>query len=475
MGKLVGEGLQISFNGKLLSELATKTSRRMHWLPQDRVVMEQWLRANHTTAFLNDTSDACLNQLAFAIGLDFRRLNEDQKNVVKAKMRSSLKYTLNKLKVSGEVSERWDPEGKQVVLHWTQSAGQTLREVHDSINNDPCPAPPTHQLAPRVWSTDDHQGRVPGTGTTLSSKLLSQTHPTIPTYSVQTDPFEDDEFERAAEEFYRQKDHIDQPPPYSAQANFVEVDLERATEDFYRAKAHLDRFADLIKSAYKTKYQDAIAQHTSVVPDTRRHSVREVDMPVDRGQAARKESRTTGQEPASGSNYIDLERHNTSSRSLMPEMAERKSPALHESESTRAHRKFVEELRGRSHMSKTMPKITEPAVTSVEEAACTRCDEHFQKRLLKTSIPDTVPGRRQSVQDHRALRERSRSDNKVLQRQSPSNQKLIQWQLRTFPYKELTPVSLHPDLVNGVKWPKAMWFCLGLLLALVLSCYLFGV
>ncbi|KAF5716318.1 hypothetical protein FGLOB1_2598 [Fusarium globosum] len=443
MGKLVGEGLQISFNGKLLSELATKTSRRIHWLPQDRVVMEQWLRANHTTAFLEDTSDACLEQLAFTIGLDFRRLNGDQKKVVKAKMRSSLKYTLNKLKVSGEVSERWDPQGKQVVLDWTQSAGQTLRGIHDSINNTPCPAPPTHQLAPRVWSTDDHQGQVPGTGTTLSSKQTSQMHPTVPSYFLQASPAEDDELEFAAEEFYRQKDHVDQPPPYSAQANFVEVDLERATEDFYRAKAHLDRFADLINSTYKTKDQDAIAHYTSVVPDTRRHSARQVAISVDRGQAARKESRTTGQEPASGSNYIGPERHNTSSRSLMPEMAERKSPALHESESTRTHRKFVEELQGRSHMSKTTPKMNEPAVTAVEEAACTRCDEHFQKRLLKTSIPDTVPGRRQSVQDHRALWQRARSDNKVRQRSSPSNQKPIQRQPRMVPPKELTPFEIH--------------------------------
>ncbi|CCT76172.1 uncharacterized protein FFUJ_14195 [Fusarium fujikuroi IMI 58289] len=475
MGKLVGEGLQISFNGKLLSELATKTSRRMHWLPQDRVVMEQWLRANHTTAFLDNTSDACLEQLAFTIGLDFRRLNGDQKKVVKAKMRNSLKYTLNKLKVSGEVSERWDPQVKQVVLDWTQSSGQILRGIHGSINNSPCSATPTHQLAPRVWSTDDHQGRTPGTGTTLSSKQVSQTHPTIPPYSAQTNPVEDDELELEAEEFYRQEDHVDQPSPYSAQANFVEVDLERAKEDFYRAKAHLDRFANLINSTYKTKDQHAIARYPSVVPDTRKHSAREVEISMGREQAARKESQTKGHELANGRNHINLETQKTSSWSLMPEMAERKSPALHESESTRAYRKFVEELRGRSHMSKTMPKITEPAVTSVEEAPCTRCDEHFQKRLLKTSIPDTVPGRRQSVQDHRALRERSRSDNKVLQRISPSNQKPIQWQPRKFPYKELTPVSLHPDLVNGVKWPKAMWFCLGLLLALVLSCYLFGV
>ncbi|CVL07188.1 uncharacterized protein FMAN_15317 [Fusarium mangiferae] len=475
MGKLVGEGLQISFNGKLLSELVTKTSRRMHWLPQDRVVMEQWLRANHTTAFLEDTSDACLQQLAFAIGLDFRRLNEGQKKVVKAKMRSSLKYTLNKLKVSGEVSERWDPEGKQVVLDWTGSSGQTLRGIHDSINNTPCPAPPTHQLLPRAWSTDDHQGRVPGTGNPLPSNQMSQTHPTIPPYSMQMNPVEDDELERAAEEFYRQEDHIDQPPPYSAQANFVEVDLERTTEEFYRARAYLDQFSDLISARDKTKDQDTIAQYISVVPDTRRHSAREVDMSVDRRQAARKESRTAGQELARRRNYINLETQKTSSRSLMPEMAERKSPALHESESTRAHRKFVKELRRGSHMSKTTPKMNEPAVTAVEEATCTRCDEHYQKRLLETSVPDTVPARRQSVRDHRALRQRSCSDNKVLQRPSPSNQKPIQRPSRTVPYKELSLVSLHPDLVNGVKWPKAMWFCLGLLLALVLSCYLFGV
>lgn len=447
----------------------------MYWLPQDRVVMEQWLRANHTAAFLDDTRDACLEQLAFAIGLDFRRLNGDQKKVVKAKMRSSLKYTLNKLKVSGEVSERWDPRGKQVVLDWTQSSGHTLREIHDSINNPPCPAPPTHQLTSRVWSTDDHQGRVPGTGNPLPLNQMSQTHPTIPPYSVHTNPVEDDQLLRAAEEFYRQEDHVDQPPPYSAQANFVEVDLERATEDFYRAKAHLDRFSDLINSTYKTKDQDVIAQYQSVVPDTRRHSAREVDRSVDRRQAARKESRITGRELVRRRNHMDLDTHNTPSRSSTPEMAERKSPALHESESTRAYRKFVEELRGRSHMSKTTPKMNEPAVTAVEEAACTRCDEHFQKRLLKTSVPDTVPARRQSVKDHRAPRQRARSDKKFLQRPSRSDRNSIQRQPRMVPYNELTPVSLHPDLVNGVKWPKAMWFCLGLLLALVLSCYLFDV
>ncbi|KAF5651904.1 hypothetical protein F25303_3805 [Fusarium sp. NRRL 25303] len=475
MGKLVGEGLQIRFNGKLLSEVATKTSRRMHWLPQDRVVMEQWLRANRTTAFLEDTSDACLNQLAFTIGLDFRRLNEDQKKVVKAKMRSSLKYTLNKLKVSGEVSERWDPQGKQVVLDWTRSSGHTLREIHDSINNSPCSATPAHQLPPRAWSTDDHQGRILGTGNPLPSKQMSQTTPTIPPYSVQTNSVEDDELERTAEEFYRQEDHVDQPPPYSAQANFVEVDLERATEDFYRAKAHLDRFADLINSTYKTKDQEAIPRYAYATPDTQRHSAREVEIPMGREQAARKESPTTGHELANGSDCINLETQKTSLRSLMPEMAERKSSALHESKSTRAHRKFVEELRGRSHMSNTTPKITEPAVTAVEEAACTRCDEHFQQRLLKISVPNTVPARRQSVQDHRALQQRSRSDDKALQWPSRSDRNSIQRQPRTVPYKELTPVSLHPDLVNGVKWPKAMWFCLGLLLALVLSCHLFGV
>lgn len=469
------EGLQIRFNGKLLSELATKTSRRMYWLPQDRVVMEQWLRANHTTAFLEDTSDACLEQLAFTIGLDFRRLNGDQKKVVKAKMRSSLKYTLNKLKVSGEASERWDPRGKQVVLDWTHSSGQTLRGIHGNIKIPPFPAPPIHQLTSRVWSTDDHESRVSGTGNPLPLKQTSQMHPTVPPSSVQTNPIEDDELELADEEFYRQKDHVDQPPPYSAQANFVEVDLERATEDFYRAKDHLDRFADLINSTYKTRDRDTIAQYSSVLPDTRRHSAREVDRSVDHGQAARKESRTTGQALAGGRNHIDLDTHKTPLRSLTPEMAERKSPALHESESTRAHRKFVEELRGRSHMSKTASKMTDPAVAAVEEAACTRCDDHFQQRLLRTSVPDTVPAQRRSIQDHRALRERYRSDNKFLQRPSRSDRNSIQRQPRMVPYNELTPVSLHPDLVNGVKWPKAMWFCLGLLLALVLSCYLFGV
>ncbi|KAF5542072.1 hypothetical protein FPHYL_11653 [Fusarium phyllophilum] len=44
------EELQIKFNGKLLSELASKTSRRIHWFHQDRVAMEQWLQLTCVSA-----------------------------------------------------------------------------------------------------------------------------------------------------------------------------------------------------------------------------------------------------------------------------------------------------------------------------------------------------------------------------------------------------------------------------------------
>ncbi|KAF5682099.1 hypothetical protein FDENT_7796 [Fusarium denticulatum] len=473
MGKLVGEGHQIKFNGKLLSELATKTSRRIHWLPQDRVVMEEWLRANRTTTFLEDTSDTCLNQLALAIGLDFRRLNEEQKTLVKAKMRSSLRYTLNKLKLSGEVSERWDPRGKQVVLDWTQGEGNSLRVIRDSINNSPCAAPPTHHLTPPVLPTYDHQSRTPGTSNRRSSKHISQMHPTASRSSVQVDPLEGG-LEREPDDFYRLVDHLDQPPPYSVQANFVETDLQRATEEFHLQKAHLDKFEDAMDPRYKKRTQKSIAQCASAARDTRRHSDREVEIPMGRGQAVRKETITADRILARGRDHINLEPCKTSLRSLTPEMAERKSPALHESDSTKAHRKFIQELREGSYVSGTTTKNAKGMIPAVDEVVWTRADEHFQQRLVNTSVPDTPPVPQRSVLGDRALRQRSCSDNKAVQRPTQSDRKDAQRQRRTIPFTEPSPIFLHPDLVNGVEWPWEMKLCLGLLLALWLSCYLFG-
>ncbi|KAF5555145.1 hypothetical protein FMEXI_1665 [Fusarium mexicanum] len=424
MGRLVGEGSQIKFNGKLLSELATKSSRRMHWLPQDRVAMEQWLRANHTTAFLEDTGDASLDQLALTIGLDFRILDKDQKRVAKAKMCSSLKYTLNKLKISGEVSERWDPEGKRVVLDWRQSAGRYLRGLHDSGINSLYPVPP-HHPTPRTLTFNDHRRRAPETDSTLSSKQMSRMYPTVPPYSGRVTPLER-ELEQAPEEFYRQKDHDDQPPPYTVQANFVETDLQRATEEFFRQKAYLDQFEDLISKRYKTKAQDALVQQASAVSRTQRHSQREVEIPMRRGQTARMEARTI---MAGGENHINLEIRKTSSWPLTPEMAERKSPALHESDSTRAHRRFVNSLR-----------------RALDEVVCTRADRDFQQRLANAFVPDTLLVPRRSDQDHGALRQRSRSDNKVLQRPSRSDHKAAQQRPRFITLKEPSPGYLHPDL-----------------------------
>ncbi|KAF5675742.1 C2H2 transcription factor [Fusarium denticulatum] len=416
MGNLVDEGHQIKFNGKLLSELATKPSRRIHWLPQDRVKMEQWLRANRTTAFLEDTSDTCLNQLALAIGLEFRRLDQEQKTLVKAKMRSSLKYTLNKLKLSGEVSERWDPRGKQVVLDWTQSKGRSLRGIQDGINNSPCAAPPTHHLTPPV----------------LPTRFLPP--------------------ERSSRS----------ATPYSVQANFVETDLQRATEEFYRQKAHLDKFEDLISPRHKTNHQGAIAQYVSAVRDTRRHSDREVELSMGRGQAARKETPTADRTLARGRDHINLEPCKTSLRSLTPEMAERKSPALHESDSTKAHRKFIQKLREGSYLSGTTTKNDEGMIPEVDEVVWTSADEHFQQRLVNTSVPDTPPVPKRSAAGNRALRQQSSSNNKVLQRSSRPDQPKSPTSL----YKEPSLVYPHPDLVNGVKWTFGMRLCLGLLVAL---------
>ncbi|KAF5555100.1 hypothetical protein FNAPI_6229 [Fusarium napiforme] len=469
MGKLTGEGHQIKFNGKLLSELATKISRRIHWLPQDRVKMEQWLRANRTTAFLEDTSDTCLNQLALAIGLDFRRLNKEQKTLVKAKMRSSLKYTLNKLKVSGEVSERWDPRGKQVVLDWTQSESHSRHGIRDGLNNSPCVAPPTLHLTPPVLPTYDHQSRTPGTSNTFSSRHISQKHPTASNSAVQSDSLEDG-LDREPEDFYRQDDHLDQPPPYSVRANFVDIDLERATEEFYLQKAHLDRFEDIICQRHRTKSQDAIAP--SAARDTQRRSDREVEIPMGRGQAARKETPTADRTVARGGDYINPKPYKTSLRPLTLEMAERKSPALLESDSTKAHRKFIQELREGSYISRPTTKNADGMIPPVDEAVCTRADEHFKQRLVNTSVPDTLPVRRRSGPDHTALRRQDRSEHKAAQRPSQLDRKSISPRPRNIAVKESSPIYLHPDLVKGVD--RTVLFCLGLLLAWFLICYLFG-
>ncbi|KAF5689772.1 hypothetical protein FCIRC_1235 [Fusarium circinatum] len=470
MGKLVGEGSQIKFNGKLLSELATKTSRRMHWLPQDRVAMEQWLRANHTTAFLEDTGDASLDQLALTIGLDFRRLDKDQKTVAKAKMCSSLKYTLNKLKMSGEVNERWDPESKRVILDWAQSAGRHLRGVQDSEINPLGPVPPHHATS-RTLTFDDHQCRAPETDNTPSSKQMSRMYPIVPPYPGRVTPLER-ELEQAPEEFYRQKDHDDQPPPYTAQANFVETDLQRATEEFFRQKAYLDQFEDLISKRYKTKAQDALVQQASAVSRTQRHNQREVEIPMCCGQTARMEARATDRRKARGEDQINLEICKTSSWPLTPEMAERKSPALHESDSTRAHRQFVNGLRRGSYpicQPKPVGTTTHHTIPALDEVVCTRADEVFQQRLAHTFVPDTLLVPRRSDHGHGALRQRSRSDNKVLQRSSRSDHKVIQPQSRVIILKEPSSGYLHPDLVRGIEWPNAMRFCAGLLVVLLLS------
>ncbi|RBQ77544.1 hypothetical protein FVER14953_21741 [Fusarium verticillioides] len=469
MGKLTGEGHQIKFNGKLLSELATKPSRRIYWLPQDRVKMEQWLRANRTTTFLEDTSDTRLNQLALAIGLDFRRLNEGQKTLVKAKMRSSLKYTLNKLKVSGEVSERWDPRGNQVVLDWTQSEGHSLRGIRDGIKIPPYAAPPTHHLAPPVLPTYDHQSRTPGTSNTVSLRHISQKHPTASNSAVQLDSLEDG-LDREPEGFYRQNDHLDQPPPYSVQANFVDIDVERATEEFYRQKAHLDKFEDIISQSHRTKNQDAIGPYAA--RDTRRRSDREVEILMGRGQAAGKETPAAHRTLDRGRNHVNLEPCKTSLRSLTPEMAERKSPALHESDSTKAHRKFIQKLREGSYVSGTMTKNVEGMIPEVDEVEWTSADEHFQQRLVNTSVPDTLPVRRRSGLDHTALRRQDRSNYKAARRSSRSDRKFISQRSQTIAFKESSPIHLHPDLVKGVD--RTVLFCLGLLLAWFLICYLFG-
>ncbi|KAF5986970.1 hypothetical protein FBULB1_2176 [Fusarium bulbicola] len=453
MGKLVGEGSQIKFNGKLLSELATTSSRRMHWLPQDRVAMEQWLRANHTTAFLEDTGDASLDQLALTIGLDFRRLDKDQKRVAKAKMCSSLKYTLNKLKISGEVRERWVPEGKRVILDWTQSAGRHLRGLHDSEINSLYPVPPAHHATPRTLTFDDHQRRALETDNTPSSKQMSRMYPTVPPNSGRVTPLAR-ELEQAPEEFYRQKDHDDQPPPYTVQANFVETDLQRATEEFFRQKAHLDQFEDLISKRYKTKAPDALAHQVYAVSRTQRHSQREVEIPMRCGQTARMEARTIDRTMARGENQMNLEIRKT--WSLTPEMAERKSPALHESDSTRAHRQFVNGLRRGSYpiyQPKPEGTTTEHITPALDEVVCTRADQVFQQRLANASVPDTLLVPRRSDQDHGALRQRSRSDNKVLQRPSRSDRKVFQPRPRVVTLKEPSPKYLHPNLVRGIEWP----------------------
>ncbi|KAF5585374.1 hypothetical protein FPANT_7541 [Fusarium pseudoanthophilum] len=469
MGKLTGQGHQIKFNGKLLSELATKTSRRVHWLPQDRVKMEQWLRANRTTAFLQDTSDTCLYQLALAIGLDFRRLNKEQKTLVKAKMRSSLKYTLNKLKVSGEVSERWDPCGKQVVLDWTQSESHSLRGIRNGLNSSPCAAPPTHHLTPPVLPTYDHRSRTPVTSNTALSRHISQKHPTASNSAVQSDSLEDG-LDREPEDFYRQNDHLDQPPPYSVRANFVDIDLERATEEFYRQKAQLDKFEDIITQRYKTKNQDTIA--ASAVRDTRKLSDREVEIPMGRRQAARKDTPTTDRTLARGGDRINPKPYKISSRPLTLEMAERKSPALLESDSTKAHRRFIQELRHGSHIPDPRSNNAKVMIPAADEAIWTRADEHFKQRLVNTSVPDTLPVRRRSGRDHTALRRQDRSDHKAAQRPSQSDLKSMSQQPRTIAFKESSPIYLHHDLVKGVD--RTVMFCLGLLLAWFIVCYLFG-
>ncbi|KAF5576270.1 hypothetical protein FPCIR_12699 [Fusarium pseudocircinatum] len=438
MGKLVGEGHQIKFNGKLLSELATKTSRRMHWLPQDRVKMEQWLRANRTTTFLEDTSDTCLNQLALAIGLDFRRLNDEQKTLVKAKMRSSLRYTLNKLKLSGEVSERWDPRGKQVVLDWTQSEGRSLRRIQDSINKSPCAAPPTHHLTP----------------------------PVLPTYILLKASWSGNQ------KISTTRTIISISRPLTRSKRIFETDPQRATEEFYRQKARLDRFEDLISLRHKTKHQKAIAQYASAVRDTRRHSDREVEIPMGCGQAARKETPTAYRTVARGRDRINPKPYKTTLRSLTPEMAERTSPALLESDSTKAHRKFIQELREGSYISGPATKNSEGMIPAVDDAVWTRADEHFQQRLVNTSVPDTLPVRRRSGPDHTPLRRQDRSNHKAAQRSSRSDRKSISQRPQTIAFKESSPIHLHPDLVKGVD--RTVLFCLGLLLAWFLICYLFG-
>ncbi|QGI88693.1 hypothetical protein CEK25_003649 [Fusarium fujikuroi] len=153
------------------------------------------------------------------------------KKVVKAKSEVYFKQ----LKVSiGEVSERWDPQVKQVVLDWTQSSPDS------------------------TWNT----------------RRITLTQPTIPTYSAQANPFVEVDLERAKEDFYRAKAHLDRPPPYSAQANLIELNVQRPTEARYRSISHLDRVPDLESTALETKYQISMGRDTSARKESQRQRVR---------------------------------------------------------------------------------------------------------------------------------------------------------------------------------------------------------
>ncbi|KAM0433230.1 hypothetical protein ACHAQK_009279 [Fusarium lateritium] len=128
MGLLEGEGDQLTYNGKFISEIASNSQQRVHWWPQDRLKMQQWLIEHRHSETSLKTAGSSLTTLARDVGLDLDRLDRKQRMVMRKKMLSSLDYTLKFFKQKGLIAESWDPRAKRRVVNWPEELVRDIGE-----------------------------------------------------------------------------------------------------------------------------------------------------------------------------------------------------------------------------------------------------------------------------------------------------------------------------------------------------------
>ncbi|KAM0259985.1 hypothetical protein ACHAPA_010482 [Fusarium lateritium] len=120
MGFITGEtDSQRKFNGMYLDDLCAESSRRVHWIPQDRVKMQQWLATSKTSIASLRSNQESLARLASSLGIA-HSLSHKHRLVLKKKLLSSLDYTIRSFLNDGRVTEFKCLDTGAKTLRWPQ-------------------------------------------------------------------------------------------------------------------------------------------------------------------------------------------------------------------------------------------------------------------------------------------------------------------------------------------------------------------
>ncbi|KAF5020414.1 hypothetical protein F66182_7563 [Fusarium sp. NRRL 66182] len=87
--------------------------------------------SRHSSTTLGSDQQS-LSKLAVALGLDFSRMNRDQRATIKKKLLSSLEYIIKQALKTGRAVERWDAKTKRTVVDWSDDVVQEVQSIKAS-------------------------------------------------------------------------------------------------------------------------------------------------------------------------------------------------------------------------------------------------------------------------------------------------------------------------------------------------------